>query len=358
MLVEMKDIVMEFGPTKAVDHVSIQVKPGTILGLLGENGAGKSTLMNVLAGTYLPVSGDILIDGKKVVMSNAKVANRNGIRFIHQELNLCEDLKVFENMYLGEETSRFGLLRKEEMKKNCQQVLDRMKVRINLESLVEELSAAQKQLVEIAKALLFRSELIIMDEPTTALSNNEIDNLFEIMEQLKAEGVSFIYISHKMPELFRICDDYYVLRDGRLVAEGKFSDIDEEGITELMIGHQLNEEDFSNHEDYTREEVALEVQNLSGNNFQDISFKLHRGQVIAITGLQGSGRDELADALSGVIGAEGIVKVNGQEIKKNRPVKYHMDRKIAMVPRIRKERGIHNDLSIYDNLSMAFLNTK
>ena len=358
MLVEMKDIVMEFGPTKAVDHVSIQVKPGTILGLLGENGAGKSTLMNVLAGTYLPVSGDILIDGKKVVMSNAKVANRNGIRFIHQELNLCEDLKVFENMYLGEETSRFGLLRKEEMKKNCQQVLDRMKVRINLESLVEELSAAQKQLVEIAKALLFRSELIIMDEPTTALSNNEIDNLFEIMEQLKAEGVSFIYISHKMPELFRICDDYYVLRDGRLVAEGKFSDIDEEGITELMIGHQLNEEDFSNHEDYTREEVALEVQNLSGNNFQDISFKLHRGQVIAITGLQGSGRDELADALFGVIGAEGIVKVNGQEIKKNRPVKYHMDRKIAMVPRIRKERGIHNDLSIYDNLSMAFLNTK
>ena len=125
-----------------------------------------------------------------------------------------------------------------------------------------------------------------------------------------------------------------------------------------MIGHQLNEEDFSNHEDYTREEVALEVQNLSGNNFQDISFKLHRGQVIAITGLQGSGRDELADALFGVIGAEGIVKVNGQEIKKNRPVKYHMDRKIAMVPRIRKERGIHNDLSIYDNLSMAFLNTK
>ena len=204
MLVEMKDIVMEFGPTKAVDHVSIQVKPGTILGLLGENGAGKSTLMNVLAGTYLPVSGDILIDGKKVVMSNAKVANRNGIRFIHQELNLCEDLKVFENMYLGEETSRFGLLRKEEMKKNCQQVLDRLKVRINLESLVEELSAAQKQLVEIAKALLFRSELIIMDEPTTALSNNEIDNLFEIMEQLKAEGVRFIYISHKMPELFRI----------------------------------------------------------------------------------------------------------------------------------------------------------
>lgn len=358
MLVEMKDIVMEFGPTRAVDHVSIEVKPGRILGLLGENGAGKSTLMNVLAGTYLPVSGDILIDGKKVVMNSVKVANRNGIRFIHQELNLCEDLKVFENMYLGEETSRFGLLRKEEMKEKCRQVLERMKVQIDLEALVEELSAAQKQLVEIAKALLFRSELIIMDEPSTALSNNEIDNLFEIMEQLKGEGVSFIYISHKMPELFRICDDYYVLRDGRLVAEGSFKEIDEEGITELMIGHQLNEEDFSNRPAYATDEVAMEVENLSGTNFEEISFKLHKGEVIAITGLQGSGRDELADALFGVINGNGTVRLKGKMLKRNGSVKYHMDNGIAMVPRIRKERGIHNDLSILDNLSMAFLNTK
>ena len=165
MLVEMKNIVMDFGPTRAVNDVSITVEPGTILGLLGENGAGKSTLMNVLAGTYLPTKGDVLINGQKVVMTSAKVANQHGIRFIHQELNLCNDLKVFENMYLGDEISRGGLLREEEMKRRCAQVLERMQVNINLDMLVCDLNAAQKQLVEIAKALLFKSELIIMMSP-------------------------------------------------------------------------------------------------------------------------------------------------------------------------------------------------
>ncbi len=234
MLVEMKNIVMEFGPTRAVNDVSITVEPGTILGLLGENGAGKSTLMNVLAGTYLPTKGGVFINGQKVVMASAKVANQHGIRFIHQELNLCNDLKVFENMYLGSEISRGGLLREEEMKRRCTEVLARMQVAINLDMLVCDLNAAQKQLVEIAKALLFKSELIIMDEPSTALSTHEIENLFDIMRSLKKEGVSFIYISHKMPELFEICDKYYVLRDGCLVAEGKFEDTDEDGITELL----------------------------------------------------------------------------------------------------------------------------
>ena len=188
MLVEMKNIVMDFGPTRAVNDVSITVEPGTILGLLGENGAGKSTLMNVLAGTYLPTKGDVLINGQKVVMTSAKVANQHGIRFIHQELNLCNDLKVFENMYLGDEIRRGGLLREEEMKRRCAQVLERMQVNINLDMLVCDLNAAQKQLVEIAKALLFKSGLIIMDEPSTALSTHEIENLFGIMRSLKKRG--------------------------------------------------------------------------------------------------------------------------------------------------------------------------
>ena len=150
-------------------------------------------------------------------ITNAKVANQHGIRFIHQELNLCNDLKVFENMFLGEELKKTGLLDKKEMTSRCAQVFQRMKVNIDPNALVADLPAAEKQLVEIAKALLFRSELIIMDEPSTALSTREIENLFEIMRQLKKDGVSFIYISHKMPELFEICDTYYVLRDGKLV---------------------------------------------------------------------------------------------------------------------------------------------
>lgn len=237
MLVEMKGIVMDFGPVRAVDHVDFTVTPGDIIGLLGENGAGKSTLMNVLAGTFPPTEGEIYINGKKVQITNAKVANQHGIRFIHQELNLCNDLKVFENMFLGEELKKkTGLLDKKEMTSRCAQVFQRMKVNIDPNALVADLPAAEKQLVEIAKALLFRSELIIMDEPSTALSTREIENLFEIMRQLKKDGVSFIYISHKMPELFEICDTYYVLRDGKLVAYGRFDGIDENGITEQMIG--------------------------------------------------------------------------------------------------------------------------
>ncbi len=204
MLVEMKGIVMDFGPVRAVDHVDFTVTPGDIIGLLGENGAGKSTLMNVLAGTFPPTEGEIYINGKKVQITNAKVANQHGIRFIHQELNLCNDLKVFENMFLGEELrKKTGLLDKKEMTSRCAQVFQRMKVNIDPNALVADLPAAEKQLVEIAKALLFRSELIIMDEPSTALSTREIENLFEIMRQLKKDGVSFIYISHKMPELLR-----------------------------------------------------------------------------------------------------------------------------------------------------------
>ena len=248
MLVEMKGIVMDFGPVRAVDHVDLTIEPGTIVGLLGENGAGKSTLMNVLAGTCQAVAGEIFINGKAVNITNAKTANQYGIRFIHQELNLCNDLKVYENMFLGDELiKKNGFLDKKEMIRRCEAVFERMDVRIDPNRIVGDLTAADKQLVEIAKALLFKSELIIMDEPSTALSTREIENLFGIMRQLHTEGVSFIYISHKMPELFEICDVYHVLRDGRMVAGGKFSETDENGITELMIGRQLADDDFSRH---------------------------------------------------------------------------------------------------------------
>jgi len=358
MLVEMKNIVMEFGPTRAVDNVSITIQPGTVLGLLGENGAGKSTLMNVLAGSYQPTAGEILLDGKKVVMHNAKVANRHGIRFIHQELNLCGDLKVFENMYLGDEISRFGLLKKDEMKAQCAKVLERMRVDIDLEAEVGQLNAAEMQLVEIAKALLFQSELIIMDEPSTALSTHEIENLFTIMRQLREEGVSFIYISHKMPELFEICDRYYVLRDGQLVAEGKFAEIDEDGITELMIGRQPRDEDFSHHVCRATEEVCLQVEGLTSAGFADISFTLPPGGDPGghrPAGLR-PGRTGRRPVRRGPF--QGRMTLNGQETRGGQSIRAFMKKGVAMVPRMRKERGIHNDLSIYDNLSMAFLNTK
>lgn len=354
----MKNIVMDFGPVRAVDNVSITIEPGTIVGLLGENGAGKSTLMNILAGTYLPVNGEIFINGEKVTMHNAKVANKHGIRFIHQELSLCNDLNVLENMYLGEEISKFGLLKKDEMKARCSEALKRMKIDINLESLVCDLNAAEMQMIEIAKALLFKCELIIMDEPSSALSTKEISNLFSIMRQLREQGISFIYISHKMPELFEICDSYYVLRDGQLTSSGRFSEIDENGVTEMMIGRQLKNEDFTNHVYHGQDEVFLSAECLCGDGFKEINFNLHKGEVLAITGLQGSGRDTLADALFGIIPYTGKMTLNGMPLEGRKNIKYYMKHGVAMVPRMRKDRGIHNDLSIYDNLSMAYLNTK
>lgn len=362
MRLEMKNIVMEFGPVRAVDNVDFAVNPGEIVGLLGENGAGKSTLMNILAGVYLPVSGKIFIDGRETVMRSVRTANQNGIRFIHQELNLCKDLRVYENMFLGDELKkRTGFLNRKAMIEECSRIFRRMQSDIDPMAVVETLSAAEKQMVEIAKALLFRSELIIMDEPSTALATSEIENLFEIMRQLKKEGVSFIYISHKMPELFEICDAYYILCDGKLIDHGNFADINEKTVTELMVGHNLQAEDFDHHVTHAGEEVLLSAQHLCSGVLKNFSFDLHRGEILAVTGLQGSGRDTLADVLFGVAPFSGTISVKNRLMPARagvRSVKTYMRHGVAMVPRMRAERGIHNDLSVLDNLSMGYLNAR
>ncbi|SJZ64505.1 sugar ABC transporter ATP-binding protein [Anaerorhabdus furcosa] len=358
MLVEMKGIVMDFGPVRAVNNVDFSIDSKDIVGLLGENGAGKSTLMNVLAGALQPTKGEIFIDGKKVHIANAHVAGKYGIRFIHQELNLCNELTVVENMFLAQEITKNGITQTKEMINRCVEVFDRMNVKINPMSPVSDLQAAEKQLLEIAKSLLFESKLIIMDEPTTALSTNEIENLFNIMRQLSEEGVSFIFISHKMPELFEICKTYFIMRDGNYVSQGNFKDIVESEITEMMIGHNLAEDSFDNKENHSKDKVVLSVKNFSSELFHDINFELHSGEILAITGLQGSGREAIADALFGAEKYSGTIEIDGYEMKKGSKIINFMKRGVALVPRMRKERGIFNDLSIYDNMSMAYFNTK
>lgn len=357
MLTRMENIVVDFGPVRAVDHVSIEVHAGEIVGLLGENGAGKSTLMNVLAGTFMPTEGSIYLDEKPVRMTSAVQAMKHGIRFIHQELNLCNDLTVFENMFLSQEIKRSGLiLNKKAMARRCAEVFSRMNIDIDPWAMVEDLAIAEKQLVEIARALLFECNLIIMDEPTTALSNREIQNLFVIMRQLRSEGVGFIYISHKMPEIFEICDSYYVLRDGRRVGDGKIAQTNEKAITELMIGRSLADEEFSGKPNYASDELILKAEELSGETFDNVSFELHKGEILAITGLQSSGRDELSDALFGVVKSRGGIELHGKALHGGIPMR--MRSGLSMLPRNRKERGIHNDLTIQDNLSMGYLNTR
>jgi ribose transport system ATP-binding protein len=298
----MKGIVKDFGPVRAVDHIDFTVNSGEIIGLLGENGAGKTTLMNVLAGTFPPDEGEIFIDGNKVQISNARHAMRMGIRFIHQEISSAMIYVYLGKHIPSEELLRKnGLLNKKEMINRCLKVFERMQVQIDPNAIVSTLQPAERQLVEIARALLFKCDLIIMDEPSTALATKEIKRLFDIMRQLKTEGVSFIYISHKMPELFEICDIYYIMRDGKLVAHGKFAEIDEQQATELMIGRHLADEEFLNKPYYGQEEVLpLSVKTCRGNLSLNIFFAYCTREIVPgkLTRLRGSGpSDLLADAL-------------------------------------------------------------
>ncbi len=360
MILEMKNISKSFGPVRALKEVSFNVQPGEIQGLLGENGAGKTTLMNVLAGTFTQDKGDIVIDGKVIHGMTPHKSNGMGIRFIHQELSLCNDLKVYQNMFLGEEFISPGrFIKKNDEIKRAQEVLDYMNTGIRATALVGDLETAQKQLVEIARALLFKSELIIMDEPTTALNTREIENLFVIMNRLKQEGVSFIYISHKMPEIFEICDTYTVLRDGAFIQAGAIKDIDEHQATELLIGKTFISTNLKEgHLDVVSNEVVLRVDKLSGHTFRDISFDLHKGEIIVLTGLQGSGTDELATALFGASPIKSGTIELGDQVLDTRSIKSIMRKGIAMVPRNRKERGILPDLSIRQNSSLAFFVAK
>jgi ribose transport system ATP-binding protein len=354
MLLQMKDITKQFGAVTALDHVSLEVNYSEIHGLLGENGAGKSTLMNILAGTFPPTAGEIYLNDRQEVHMTTRKANELGIRFIHQELNLINDLKVFENLFLCEEiTNRYGMLNKKQMIGRSQAVFERMQLNIDPEEIVADLDTSRKQLVEIARALLFESKLIIMDEPTTALTNKEIEHLFTIMRSLKKDGVSIIYISHKMPELFEICDRYTVLRDGKLVATGNFRDIDEKKATELLVGRSIVDEDLKR--ESVESDIVLAVDNLScAPFFSNVNFEVKKGEVVAITGLHGDGRGELAEALFGAR------PVTGGEIRlNNRPVniksiKKVMRQGIGMVPRNRKERSIIEDMNILDNLSISY----
>jgi len=353
MFLRMKDIVKTFGPVKAVKGVSLEVDSGEIHGLLGENGAGKSTLMNILAGVLQPTSGEIYVEGELKTDLTPKKTAELGIRFIHQELNLFNHLRVFENLFLSEEiTKKFGVLDKKEMIKKSQAVFDLIEINIDPLAVVETLEASKKQLVEIAKSLLFDCKLIIMDEPTASLNNGEIEALFKIMRKLKDEGVSFIYISHKMPELFSICNKYTVLRDGTFIETGFFKDIDEHKAAELLVGKTLINEEVV--KDTPKGDVLLEAKNItSEGNFSNISFTLRKGEILAVTGLQGDGKGELAESLFGArkLDAGELLFENKKITAKS--IKGFIDIGIGMVPRNRKERSIIKDLSILDNLSIS-----
>ena len=358
MKLEMIDICKSFGSNLVLDKVSFTLTGGEIKALLGENGAGKSTLMNILGGVIARDSGTIKIDGEEVVFHTPKESLDKGIAFIHQELNLINDLAIYENLFIGREIKKKnGFLDKNAMIEETKKVFARMDLDLNPETMVRDLDASYKQIVEISRAMLMNARLVIMDEPTTSLTDPEIERVFSFMRRLKAEGVGIIFISHKLNEVMTICDSYTVLRDGHMISTGLISEVTTTDITRMMVGHEIK--NIKRAEGSNLGPVVLEAKNLSdGKHFKDISFKIHRGEVVGFTGLLGDGRSELFQAIFGAAGHyEGTLLVDGKEVKMHSTLQA-VEMGIAYVPRNRKENGIIKDMTILENGSLVTMSKR
>lgn len=350
-LLRMKNIVKSFYGVVVVDKVNLELEEGEIHALLGENGAGKTTLMNVLGGVLDRDSGDLYFEGESYPNMTPKLANTIGIGFVHQELNLVNDLLVYENIFFGSELVNGIKLNKVKMIKQTKDLFARLQIDIDPNTLVNDLDASNKQLVEIAKALHQNAKLIILDEPTTSLNTNEIKRLFAIVENLKKQGTSFIYISHKMPEIFEICDTYTVLRNGILVGSGLISETNTGDITKKMVGGTYVDTNFYKQRKLGKE--VLKISNLTGKGFEDVSFSVKQGEVVVLTGLEGSGTSDVIESIFGIQSWDSGSVESNDNILRNGNIYDSMTNKIALVPRNRKENGLLPDLTIQDNMNIS-----
>ena len=344
----MTNITKSFSGVTVLHNVNFTVAQGEVHALLGENGAGKSTLMNILAGVHPRDDGKVEFDGRPLENTTVKLAESVGIAFVHQELNLFNDLKVYENIFLRKEIlTKVGTLNKKAMIARTRELFDSLGVNIDPTAMVSELETSKKQLLEIAKALFANAKLLILDEPTTSLNQNEIDHLFAIVRRLKEQGKSFIFISHKMNEIFSIADRYTVLRNGEFIKDGNIADTTMEEVTRLMVGNSYSQAQVYR----TRElgEPILELESLSGEGFHDISLTVRKGEIIGMTGLKGAGVSEMMRAVFGVTPIlGGKLKIAGTEIKNNR-IHKAMVNKVAMVAANRKENSVIPDFTLLEN---------
>lgn len=354
-IVQMEKIEKSYGNNEVLHGVDFRLKKGSIHALLGENGTGKTTLMNILAGVIPGNKGTVTVEGEEHILKDNKLSMDANISFIHQELALINDLNVFENLFLGAELKHGIKLDKKTMYQQAKDVLDSMQIELDPNTQIEELNASYKQIVEIARALMKKSKVIIMDEPTTALTNVEIEHVFSIMNRLKEQGVSLVFISHKLNEVVEICDSYTIMRDGYVVSSGDMTpDITEEFIAQQMVGKQLNYDDLY-HERKVGEEI-LRLENLSrAGEFKDVCLSVKKGEIIGITGLLGDGRYELMSTVYGCNRHyDGKIFIHGQEITMNSIQKAYR-KKISYLPRNRKENGIIKDLSVADNTTISIV---
>ncbi|MBQ6372109.1 MAG: sugar ABC transporter ATP-binding protein [Oscillospiraceae bacterium] len=347
-LLKMTDISKSFSGVTVLSHVNFSVEKGEVHALLGENGAGKSTLMNILAGVYQRDSGQIIFDGENMHDITVQKSEQAGIAFVHQELNLFNDLKVYENLFLRKEIlTKLHTLNKGAMISKTNELFESLGVDIDPNALVSELETSKKQLLEIAKAIFANAKLVILDEPTTSLNNNEIDHLFGIVRRLKEQGRSFIFISHKMNEIFTIADTYTVLRNGCFINAGNIADTTPEEVTKMMVGNSYSAEGVYQKRELG--EVVLSLEHATGQGFEDVSFQVRKGEILGMTGLKGAG---VSQTMQTIFGARpllsGKIMINGKEIK-HENIHLAMKEKVGMIPANRKENSVIPDFNLLEN---------
>ena len=354
-LLEMTDIDKSFPGVKALDHARLQLRPGTVHALMGENGAGKSTLMKCLFGIYTRDSGQVLMNGKPVSFANPRDALDNGVAMVHQELNQVLRRNVMENVWLGRfPTTRIGTVDTKKMYTDTKAVFEKLEIDVDPKQIIGSLSVSKRQMVEIAKAVSYDAKILVLDEPTSSLTEDEVDHLFRIMNRLTAEGVGIIYISHKMDEILRISDDVTIMRDGQWVATKNAKELTKEEIIRLMVGRDMTNQ-FPPKNNKVGD-VLLDVQNLSGMyepTCHDVSFQLHKGEVLGVAGLVGSRRTELLNTLFGYFTRNGgKVEMNGKAIN-NVTTAEARKNGFALITEERRATGIFAEGSILFNSVIA-----
>ena len=354
-ILEMRNIFKSFGGVNALRDVSFQCRPGTVHALVGENGAGKSTLIKILAGALLPDSGEIIFKGQKHQSFSTRKALNSGISVIYQELALVSQMTVAENIFLGREPRKyFGIVDKKRLKIEAKKLLKQLGFEVDMDMEVGEMTVAYQQMVEIAKALSKNADLIIMDEPSAILAGHELDQLFLIIESLKKRGVTIIYISHRLEEVFRIANEVTILKDGQLVGTKPIKDLSRGELVKMMVGRTL-EEVFPVSLNQLGNPV-LQVEEISTKTIlNQVSFNLREGEILGVAGMVGSGRTELARAIFGADPlTSGTIKIKGQDVVFKNPADA-IRSKISLVPEDRKNHGLFTKLSILNNITLPIL---
>lgn len=350
-ILTLKNITKEFPGVKALDDVTINIERGTIHGLVGENGAGKSTLIKVLAGIYQPNKGEIILDGKPCRFNSPIEARRAGISVVHQEIKLAEPLSVAENMFLGNIQLKNGLVDWKGMRRRAREIVEDLGMDIDINAQVSSLTVAKKQIVEIMHAINNNSRILIMDEPSAVLTDRELEVMFRIVKQLRDEGITIIYISHRLDEIFGLCSNVSVLRDGCHIDTIPVASVDRQGLINMMVGREMGQE-------YPKEVgnvggTILEVKNLSRGILQDISFEVKSGEVFGISGLVGAGRTELARAILGIDKPEsGEVYVRGKKVHYRTFADAIRDG-LGLIPEDRKLQGLVQIMSVKRNTTLV-----